>query len=193
MFNKIIAKEGYKSVFSFLILTIFFVIIDCDFLSFIFFALILWFAFIYRNNRFIKNYDEIDIVSPVSGKVSAIDIKDNRKLIYIDVSLLNNHILRSPKSGEFKVETTRGVYTFLDSLKAKKLNEKTMIQYDDMKIELICSLFCNRVEISQTNAFKGDKLAVFLHGQIVLELDNSKDLLVNIGSQLQSGRTVIAR
>ncbi len=193
MLNKLIAKEGYKSIFSFLILTIVFLIIDCDFLSFVFFALTLWFIFIYRNNRFIKNYEEEDIVSPISGRISSIDIKKDKKLIYIDVSLLDNHILRAVKSGDFTVETTRGTYTLLDSLKAKKLNEKIEIKYKDIKVELIASLFSNRTEIFETSALKGDKLAVFLNGQVVIELDNSKELLVNIGNKLNSGKTVIAR
>ncbi|RXK11949.1 hypothetical protein CP965_12285 [Halarcobacter mediterraneus] len=193
MLNKLIAKEGYKSIFSFLILTIVFLIIDCDFLSFVLFALTLWFIFIYRNNRFIKNYDEEDIVSPISGRISSIDIKKDKKLIYIDVSLFDNHILRAVKSGDFTVKTTRGTYTFLDSLKAKKLNEKIEIKYKDIKIELITSLFSNRTEIFESSALKGDKLAVFLNGQVVIELDNSKELLVNIGNKLHSGKTVIAR
>ena len=193
MFNKLIAKEGYKSIFNFLVLTIVFLIIDCDFLSFIFFVLTLWFIFIYRNNRFIKNYDEEDIVSPISGTISSIDIKKDKKLIYIDVSLFDNHILRAVKSGDFTVKTTRGTYTLLDSLKAKKLNEKIEIKYKDIKVELITSLFSNTTEIFETSALKGDKLAVFLNGQVVVELDNSKELLVNIGNNLHSGKTVIAR
>lgn len=193
MFNKLIAKEGHNSIFGFLVLTIVFLIIDCNFLSFIFFALTLWFIFIYRNNRFIKKYDEEDIVSPISGTISSIDTKENKKKIYIDVSLLDNHILSAAKSGKYTVDIIRGVYTFLDSLKAKILNEKIIIKYDDVKIELISSLFSNRTQVSEIGNLKGDKLGVFLHGQVIVELDDKKELLVNIGSKLYSGKTVIAR
>ena len=193
MIDKLIAKEGYKSVFSFLFLTIVFLIIDCEFLSFVFFALTLWFIFIYRNKRIKKDYDISDILSPVSGEISSIDRKDNKTLISIDVSLLDSHILRAPKNGSFVVKQEKGVHTLLDSFKAKRLNQKIILQYSDMKIELISSLYNTDINIDVNDALMGDKLSVFLHGQVVIELDNSKNILVNIGNKLQSGKTVIAR
>jgi len=193
MIDKLIAKEGYKSVFSFLFLTIVFLIIDCEFLSFVFFALTLWFIFIYRTKKIKKDYDISDILSPVSGHISSIDKKVDKTLVHIDVSLWDGHLVRAPKNGNFIVKYQKGVHTLLDSLKAKKLNEKVILQYSDMRIELISSLYNTDINIDSFEALMGDKISVFLHGQVIIELDKSKELLVNLGNKVYSGKTVIAR
>lgn len=193
MINKLIAKEGNKSIFSFLVIAVAFAALDCEFLSFIFFALTLWFAFIYRNKKIKKDYDINDILSPVSGIVSSIDIKNRKKQIYIDVSLCDNHLLRAPKNGNFVLKKQKGVHTLLDSLKAKKLNEKATLTYSDMKVELTSSLYGTDINLNSTEALMGDKLGVFLHGQVVVEIDESKELLIKLGKKVEAGKTVIAR
>lgn len=193
MFNNLIAKEGQSKVFYLFLAFVLFLILDCEFLSFIFFALTIWFALIYRNKRLEKDYDISDILAPISGKVSTIDKRDNKTQITIDVSLCDNHILRAPKNGNFTLTHQKGLNTLLDSLKAKKLNEKAIITYSDMNLELISSLYGTDISISSNEVLMGDKLGVFLHGQVLIELDNSKEILVNIGNKVESGKTVLAR
>lgn len=193
MFNKLVAKEGYKSIGSFFILAIVFSIVKCEFLAFVFFALTLWFIFIYRNKKLKKDYDISDILSPISGKVSSIDKKDDKTYIYIAVSLFDNHILRAPKNGNFTITHQKGVHTLLDSLKARKLNEKATIKYSDMKIQLISSMFSSNLNFCSNEALMGDKIGIFLHGQVVIEIDNSKQLLVTLDKKVLAGKTVIAR
>ncbi|AXH11570.1 phosphatidylserine decarboxylase [Halarcobacter bivalviorum] len=193
MFNNLIAKEGQSKVFYLFLAFVLFFILDCEFLSFIFFVLTIWFALIYRNKRLEKDYDISDILAPISGKVSTIDKRDNKIQIIIDVSLCDNHILRAPKNGNFILIHQKGLNTLLDSLKAKKLNEKATIKYSDMNIELISSLYGTDISIFSNEALMGDKLGVFLHGQVIVELDNSQEILVNIGNKVESGKTVLAR
>lgn len=193
MLYKLIAKEGHKTILVFLGLFIIFSIIDCDFFGFIFFALTLWFIFIYRNKKIKKDYDENDLISPISGKITSIDKRDNKKIIHVEVSLFDNHTIRAIKTGNFTVKVLKGVNVLLNSFKAKKLNQKFVINYEDIKLEFINSLFSNDSNIKSGFALKGDILGVFLQGQVVIELDDEKELLVNIGNKLQSGKTVLAR
>lgn len=193
MISQLIAREGNKSIVISLIFTIVFSVVDLEFLAFAFLALTLWFIFVYRNKKIKKDYDISDILCPVSGVISSIDKKDNKSLVFIDVSLFDNHIIRAPKSGNFIFKQQKGVHTLLDSLKARKLNEKTTLQYSDLKVEFISSLFSNDISIDTKEALMGDKLGVFLHGQVIIEIDSSKELLTSIGKKVQAGKTVIAR
>lgn len=193
MLNSFIAKEGQTKVLYLFIAFFIFLVLDCEFFTFIFFVLTLGFAYIYRNKKLQKDYDISDILSPVSGKISSIDKTATKTLVYIDVSLCDNHILRAPKNGNFVVEHKKGLHTLLDSLKAKKLNEKATLTYSDMKVELTSSLYGTDINLNSTEALMGDKLGVFLHGQVVVEIDQSKELLISLDKKVEAGKTVIAR
>ncbi|NVJ53174.1 MAG: hypothetical protein HWD90_05730 [Campylobacteraceae bacterium] len=193
MLNSFIAKEGQNKILYLFVAFFIFLVLDCEFFTFIFFVLTIVFAYIYRNKKLQKDYDISDILSPVSGKVSSIDKKGSKTLVYIDVSLWDNHILRAPKNGNFVIEQKKGLHTLLDSLKAKKLNERAVLSYSDMKIELISSLYGTDITLNTNEALMGDKLGVFIHGQAIIEIDKSKELLLTLNKKVEAGKTVIAR
>ncbi|RXJ90288.1 hypothetical protein CRV01_03775 [Arcobacter sp. CECT 8983] len=193
MLNSFIAKEGQNKILYLFVAFFIFLVLDCEFLTFVFFVLTIVFTYIYRNKKLQKDYDISDILSPVSGNVSSIDKQGTKTLVYIDVSLWDNHILRAPKNGNFVVKQKKGLHTLLDSLKAKKLNETATLIYSDMKIELISSLYGTDIVLNTNEALMGDKLGVFLHGQAIIEIDKSKELLITLNKKLEAGKTVIAR
>ena len=193
MFDSIIAKEGQKSILVAFIAMLVFILAECGFLAFISFALVVIFIFIYRNNALKINSNPTDILSPISGVISAIDIRGRNKLIYIDVSLCNSHILRALEDGEFKVTNKRGLNLSLSTFKANVLNEKATIEFKNSSLELISSMCNTSINIKENvNSLKGERIGVFLQGQVIVTIKPELELLANIGDKVESGITVIA-
>jgi len=193
MFDSIIAKEGQKSILVAFIAMLVFILAGCGFLAFISFALILIFIFLYRNNTLKIDSKPEDILSPISGRVSAIDIKDGNKLVYIDVSLCDSHILRALEDGEFKVTNKRGLNLPLSTFKAKVLNEKATIEFENSSLELISSMCNSTINIVEnTDLLKGDRIGVLLQGQVIITIKPELELQSKIGDKVESGISVIA-
>lgn len=193
MFDSIIAKEGQKSILVAFIAMLVFILAGCSFLAFVSFALILVFIFLYRNNTLKINSTPLEILSPISGTVSAIDIRDKIKLIHIDVSLCNSHILRALEDGGFKVTNKRGLNLSLSTFKAKVLNEKAKIEFENTSLELISSTCNSSIDIKENNnSLKGDRIGVFLQGQVIVTIKPELELSVKIGDKVESGISVIA-
>jgi len=193
MFDSIIAKEGQKSIFIAFIAMLVFILAECSFFAFISFALVLVFIFVYRNNALKINSNTDGILSPISGVVSAIDLKDSNKLIYINVSLCNSHILRAIEDGSFKVTYKRGLNLSLSTFKAKALNEKAIIEFENSSLELISSMCNTTIDIKENSkSSKGERIGVFLQGQVVITIKPEFESLVKIGDKVESGITAIA-
>ncbi len=193
MFDSVIAKEGQKSVLIAFIAMLVFILGGCGFLAFSAFVLTLIFIFVYRNNTLKNNSKSSDIVAPISGIVSAIDVKDGKKHIYIDVSICDIHVLRSLEDGEYKVSYRRGLNLVLSTFKAKLLNEKTTISFENSSMQLISSMCNPKVEINENSSFKvSERIGAFLQGQVIVTLNKELTPLVKIGDKLQSGITVLS-
>lgn len=195
MFDNIVAKEGHKKILVAFIAFLFFVIIECGVLAFVSFAAFTFLIYAYRYKYLdIKALEEDKIYAPISGKVSAIDVKDFKKSIYIDVSLCNSHILRSLDSGEAKVSIIRGVNLSTSSFKSKKLNERATIEFENSSMELFSSTCNDSINILNNSTFKkGEKLGTFLHGQVIVNLNSDYETTIKIGDTLESGITQVAK
>jgi len=194
MFDSVIAKEGQKSVLVAFIAMLVFILAGCGLLSFISFALTIIFIFVYRNNALKVNSSSENIVAPISGKVTAIDVKDGNRLVHIDVNLCDSHILRALEDGSFTVSNKRGLNLCLSTFKAKTLNERAILQFDNSSLELISSTFNPSFDIlGKENVQKADRLGVFLQGQVIITLDSNFELLVKIGDKVESGISEIAK
>ncbi len=193
MLDNVLAKEGQKRFLASFLLMIIFILMECSFLTFVFFVLTLALIFIYRNNTFKNNSKSSDIISPISGEIIAIDSKDNKKHLYIDVNLLDIHILRALEDGKFNVSYKRGLNLILSSLKAKHLNENVIIDFENSSMQLISSIYNPKIEINQNTDLKiANKIGIFVQGQIIITLKNDILPLVKIGDRIESGITVLA-
>jgi len=194
MFDNMIAKEGHTKILVAFIAFLFFTILECGFLTFISFASFIFFLYAYRYKYIDFNtLEKNKIYAPISGKISAIDVKDFKKSIYIDVSLCDSHILRSLDSGLVKTKINYGLNLVLSSLRAKKLNSKATLEYKDTKMEIISSLFNDSIEIEKKDEFiKGEKIGTFLNGQVIITLDESYESNLKIGQKVESGITILA-
>ncbi len=193
MLDNVLAKEGQKRFLASFLLMIIFILMECSFLTFVFFVLTLALIFIYRNNTFKNNSKSSDIISPISGEIIAIDSKDNKKHLYIDVNLLDIHILRALEDGKFNVSYKRGLNLILSSLKAKHLNENVIIDFENSSMQLISSIYNPKIEINQNTDLKiANIIGIFVQGQIIITLKNDLLPLVKIGDRIESGITVLA-
>ncbi len=193
MFDSVVAKEGQKVIVIAFFAMIVSILIGCGFLVTLFFVATLFLIFIFRNKDISFNNNNSDIVSPISGIVTAIDSYDDKKEIYIDVSLCNNHILRAVQDGDCKITNKRGLNLILNSYKAKKLNEKAIIEFKDATIKLCSSIFNKSIDITKTQDLrKCEKFGVFLQGQISVIVDNTNDIVVKIGDKVNSGESTLA-
>lgn len=193
MFDNIVANEGHKKITVAFIAFLFFVIIGCGLLAFVSFATFAFLIYAYRYKYIdINALEEDKIYAPISGKVTAIDVKDFKKSIYIDVSLCDSHILRSLDNGNAEVSIIRGVNLPTSSYKSKKLNERATIKYENSSMKLFSSTCNDTINLIEKDIFtKGEKIGTFLHGQIIVTLDEKYQSTVSIGEEIQSGITVI--
>ncbi|WP_421716040.1 phosphatidylserine decarboxylase [Arcobacter arenosus] len=194
MFDNMIAKEGYQKILVAFIAFLFFTILECGLLAFISFASFIFFIYAYRYKYIdLNTLEKNKIYAPISGKISAIDVKDFKKIIYIDVSLCDSHILRSLDSGLTKTQIRYGLNLVLSSLKAKKLNSQAIFEYKDTRMQIVSSLFNDSIEIEKKDEFiKGEKIGTFLNGQVIITLDESYETDLKIGQKVESGITILA-
>jgi len=195
MSDNVIAKEGHKSIFIAFIAMLVFIILECELFTFIAFAITAFLLFSYRYKYIdIKSLKDNEIYSPISGKISAIDVKDFKKSIHIDVGLLDSHILRALESSDVTVEYKRGLNLSLGSLKANKLNETVTITSKNLTMQLISSICNDSIEVSSKNPYeKGEKIGTFTNGKVIVTLPLNITTDVKIGQKLESGQSVIAK
>ncbi len=193
MINSFVLPEGKKSVIYALIITVLLFLFVCDFLGWI--ALIITFTLVYVYRNSAKPAVIVsDIVSPCSGKVSAIDVLDGKKIIYVDVSLCDSSILRAPISESFEVlENRKGLNLSSDSFRATKLNNKVTLKFGEIVISLLAGR-CNLKTSLNTEAepLKGEKIGVFTSGKIQIILDKNNVIKVKIGQKIEAGVTPLA-
>lgn len=195
MFDSIIAKEGQRNILVAFIAMIIFILLECGFLTFISFVTMISLVYIYRYKYIdFTACKKNEIIAPISGTITAIDVKNFEKSIYIDVSLYNSHILRSLESGDCKITTKRGLNLFLSTFKSKVLNEQSKLEYSNCSMELFSSICNPSIEISKNkNLEKGEKIGTFLQGQVIVTLNKEFNTIVRIGDKVTSGQTLLAK
>ena len=189
--NNIILKEGYNSIAIVLAFSILLSIFISDLLANIGFLLTLILLFIYRNPNRNSFASSSDIISPIDGIISAIDITDRKYKIYIDVNLCNTHLLRAPISSKYKVKSKlNGLNLNSSTYKAKLLNTQAVLKFDNIKVKLISGI-CNRdIILNENSKVKvGQEIGIFLNGLVVVEIPKEKKLKISISDKVYSGIT----
>lgn len=194
MFDSIVAKEGHKKIIVAFIAFLFFVIVECTFMTLISFVAFLFFIYAYRYKYIdVNTLEKNRIYAPISGKVTAIDVKDFKKSIYIDVSLCDSHILRSSDSGKCKISFKKGVNLLLTSYKSKQLNNSVTIEFKNSSMKIYSSMCNDSLVIPKKDELKkGEKLGTLLHGEVIVTFNEKYNCNVNIGQKIESGLTVLA-
>ena len=195
MFDSIIAKEGQKYILIAFIAMIIFVLVNCKFLTFISFVMIFFLIYIYRYKYIdFKSFKKNEIIAPISGTISAIDVKDLKKSIYINVSLCDSHILRNLEEGPCKISIRKGLNLFLSTFKSKVLNEQAKLEYANSSMHLYSSLYNPSIELPNNKSFeKGEKIGTFIQGEVIVTLNKEFATLVKIGDKVISGQSILGK
>ncbi len=191
MINNFVAREGRVFIYISFAIFVFSYLFICDTFAFICFLITLFLIFIYRNN--LKAKVKVDsLVSPVSGEIIAIDKVNSQNIIYISVGVLNSHILIAPKDSLFKEELHKNGLNFCtNSYKAKELNEKRILSFDDIKLELISGRFNISHEfVSKSNVNQYDKIGIFVNGIVKVYIPSSYYLNLKLGQKVKVGEVL---
>ncbi len=191
--SNILLEEGYKPLFLLIILAILLELFISSFLTNIVLFLVLFVAFIYRNPvRHIFSNSK-SILSPIDGKVIAIDYIHGKKKIYCKVNLCNTHVVRAPESGKIKIKRYQhGLNLNPNSYKANILNEQIVIKFNHLKLKLISGICNQNIKcIDKLEVKQGEDIGLFLDGIAILTVKKESALMVNIGDKLTAAQTII--
>ena len=193
-----ISDKGIKPLLVLVVATIVFSLVS-DFLGCVFFIITLFTLYVFRDTkRYI--YENTDsVLSPVDGKVIAIDRIGDDVKIYCKVSLCDNHTVRAPFNSEIKIKKYhKGLNLNPQTLKAKSLNEQIVYQFISLdkqmslKLKLISGFFNIGIEKCEEKILsQGDNVSFFIDGIAIITVNNDNDLLVNIGDKISSGQSVL--
>ncbi len=192
MFDKYILKQGQRVVFTLFAFAIFFGLIDFEFISTLLFLIFILSLYVFRNKKINIDKDAL-FISPISGRVEAIDFNDTHKFIYINVSLFDESLFISPEASLIEVlEHKKGLNLSFDDRKSKDLNEKLHLKTENSQIEIISSFSTNSIfNISQKNYKIGEFIILFTQGEIILKIKKDFNLDIKIGERLKIGQTLL--
>jgi phosphatidylserine decarboxylase len=193
-----ISNRAIKPVGILVIVTILLSFIS-DFLGGLFFLITLFALYIFRDTKKYIYENSESILSPVDGKIIAIDKVDNKFKIYCRVSLCDEHTVRAPFNSEVKVKKyQKGLNLDPNTPKAKILNEQITYKFTSedkqmsLKLKLISGFFnigiekCENITLSQ-----GESISFFIDGIAIISVKDDNKLLVEIGEKISSGQSIL--
>ncbi|MBT3280729.1 MAG: hypothetical protein HOF69_06890 [Campylobacteraceae bacterium] len=194
MNNFIILSQGIKPIVISFILAVLTSSFISDTLGNLLLVVTLFIMFIFRNTKREIKRDGTEILSIIDGTVDAIDKSIETTKVYINVSILDSHILRAPIDAQMISQNhINGLNLNPNSFKATKLNESLDLNFDNINVNLLSGICNNKLDIHSSNVVKGDEIGLFLNGVVTLTFKN-KDikLNINLGDKVKAGQTVIA-
>jgi phosphatidylserine decarboxylase len=200
MMNSIsfISNRGIKPLLVLIVLTLL-ATVFCDFLSGVFLVLTIFAVYVFRDTKRYIYENTQSVLSPVDGKIIAIDKVDDKYKIYCKVSLLDSHTVRAPFAGELKVKKYHtGLNLNPNTLKAKTLNEQIIYKFysEDkkatLKLKLISGFFNIGIEKNEEKTLlQGDEVSFFIDGTAIISVKEDNELLVSLGDKISSGQTIL--
>ena len=197
----IISIAGYKRIAVAFGLFILFSIAEWDLFRLLAFFAILFFVFIYRNpEREIPYLQKGAVLSPVDGKVIAINTLDNGFEVVVRSSLADCSILRSPILSKVKSYHIRhGARLSTDVRKSMLLNEKVEIDFEDSKNNVIHveHILDNSIDDIMINLHpdyeinQGKRYGVMTKGKSIIRFPLSSRLSLHVGSHLKAGESLM--
>ena len=200
--TQLIAKEGWKYLF--FVLVLFVLSLWFDIFSWVFFAIFIFTAYLFRNpERLPAEDDEMAILTPCDGIISTISkTKNNNEKEYIKVeiqkSLLEVSILRAPTKMNIK-ETKRrhGLFVPTNTVLNKKLSERATLicdsGYSELLININAGVFARKIELFKTVGplKSAQRFGLLVEGNIELYLPLDSRVKVAVGDEVKAGESVL--
>ena len=191
--SSIILTQGYKYIIAIFIVAIITSLLDLEILSAILYVLTFFTLFVFRNPNRVIFKNENAILSPIDGKVSAIDIVDGNKIIYCKVSPCDTHIVRSPSDTTIEIKKFKnGLNLNPNSYKASLLNDQIVFELSNIELKLISGICNPKIDYTEDkNLLQGEPIAVFIDGLAVITIKDTISLDIKIGDKLTAGQSVL--
>ena len=196
-----ISKYGFKPILLILVLAFISYIADFEFLENLFIILTLVLIYIYRDTtrHIFENHQSM--LSPIDGKVLAIDRADDKYKLYVKVNLFNNHNLRAPFDGDVTlISTQHGTNLNPNTPKGQLLNEQVELDFiandnakSTLKLQLLSGFFNPKIELKEAIAHivQGEKIGFFVDGLAIITLDDKP--LVTMGEKLKASQSILLK
>lgn len=193
MINNLILKEGQKTVFYLLALTLFSALFICSFLTTLLAIITIFIIYIYRIPSS-KLLHVSDILSPTDGMVTAMDKQDGKNIVYVKLGLCDTHVLRAPISSKLEIIQRRGgVNLPSETFKSKQLNSKTIVAFGDILITLLSGKYNFQTSINEQKELQqNEKFGVMVEGEVQISLPQNMPSKVKLGQKVYAGQTVLA-
>ena len=196
----IVSKAGYKSIAILFIFIVVFTLLDLTLLRFLAVVGLGVLIYIYRNPELeIPYMQKGALLSPVDGKITAINTLDNGYEIVIKSSLLDISILRAPFfSSVQSLNIRRGARLSTDIKKSALLNEKVEIIFEDRFNNIVQVEHMLDNSIDDLNLYlhegldlsQGKRYGVMTKGKTVVSVPLTSRLSVQVDSQVKAGETL---
>ena len=200
--TQLVAKEGFKYIF--FAFVVFVLSIWIDIFSWVFFVILLFTIYMFRNpERLPAEDDEMAILTPSDGTILDISktrLSDSKEYIKVEIqkALLEMSVLRSPTNMSI-ISTKRrhGLFLPTNIDLNKKLGEQVTLtcksDYDDIFININAGVFARKIELFKTvGPLKtAQRFALLVEGNIELYLPLDSRIKVSIGDEVKAGESVL--
>lgn len=136
------------------------------------------------------------MVSPCSGKVT--DIRENDEYVEISIylSLLNNHIIRSPKSGHIEDISRRGNGSKPAFLNSSEKNNRLIFKYTDVSVSVMTGFIARRLKplVEESEVSAGDRICLISFGSRTnIRIHNTKRNSIDVeeGDRIKVGQNLL--
>jgi phosphatidylserine decarboxylase len=200
--TQLIAKEGWKYLF--FISVLFVLSLWFNFFSWVFFVILIFTAYLFRNpERLPAEDDDMAILSPSDGTISTISKAkhiDGKEYIKVEIqkSLLEACILRSPTMMSLKSTNRRhGLFLPTTSSLSKKLGERVILKckssYSELFININAGVFARKIELFKTVGplKSAQRFGLLVEGNIELYLPLDSRVKVAVGDEVKAGESVL--
>lgn len=195
--NGMILQQGYRPILIAAIVSIVLLIIDAEVLGTISIIVTLFLLFSYRNSSRHIFTNTTHVLSPVDGKLEAIDHLEDEIKLYCKVGMCDIHNVKAPLNAELKViRSQKGLNLDPKSYKGSILNEQLELDlisadFEPIKLNLIGG-FCNgSFDVCEKESVEqGENISVITDGMVVITLKGGVSEL-KIGDKLTAGQSVI--
>ena len=197
----VVSKAGHKHIAVAAVFFILFTLLGWGFFKFLSLLALAFFVFIYRNpEREVPYFQNGSLVSPVDGKVTAINSLDNGYEVVVKSSLFDTSILRAPFLAKVKSSHVRkGARLSTDIRKSMLLNEKLEVEFEDNKKHIVHveHILDNSVDDITVNLHfdqeinQGKRYGVMTRGKTIIRLPITCRLSLHVGDQLRAGETLL--
>lgn len=197
----IVSKAGYTYVAIVIGAILVFTFLDLTFLRFFSVIGLIVLIYIYRNPELeIPYMQKGALLSPVDGKITAINTLDNGFEIVIKSSLFDISILRAPFFSSVRsINLRRGARLSTEIKKAALLNEKVELVFEDRYNNVVHVEHMLDNSIDDLNLYlhegldvtQGRRYGVMTQGKTVISVPLSSRLSVQLDSQVKAGETLL--